>query len=87
MVRTVSALLYSVRHRRHVEMPHMEEFITTGTLAREAAVAPETIRRKIDAGEITAIKTANGYRIIARAVADQFLRRRAELMLERRAAR
>jgi excisionase family DNA binding protein len=65
----------------------MVEFITTGTLAREAAVAAETIRRKIDAGEIAALKTANGYRIISRADADQFLQRRAEQLEQKRAAR
>jgi hypothetical protein len=53
------------------------ELITTGLLAREAEVSTETIRRKIDAGQILAIRTSSGYRLIERAEADRFLQRRA----------
>ncbi len=63
------------------EMSHdMEELelITTGQLANEARKAAETIRRKIDAGEIAAIRTANGYRLITRSEADRFLKLCAE---------
>jgi len=55
----------------------VDQFITTGLLANEANEAAETIRRKCDSGEVPAIRTENGFRLIKRTDADRYLKRRA----------
>ena len=60
-----------------------DQFITPPRLAIEAVAAAETIRRKIAAGEIPAVRVNGRYYLITRADADEFLKRRAERALER----
>jgi excisionase family DNA binding protein len=51
---------------------------TVGEAARIAEQSEDFIRQKVDSGEIAAMRTRSGMRLIDRRSLDEFLRRRAE---------
>ena len=55
-----------------------EEWWTAGDLAKAGDVVPPTARRWIDTGLVPGVRTKLGVRLVRRADAESFLRRRAE---------
>jgi excisionase family DNA binding protein len=51
---------------------------TVGEAARIAEQSEDFIRQKVDSGEIAAMRTRSGMRLIDRRSLDEFLKRRAE---------
>jgi excisionase family DNA binding protein len=52
--------------------------VLVGEAARIAEKSEDFIRQKVDCGEIAAMRTRSGVRLIDRSSLDAFLRRRAE---------
>ena len=56
----------------------MTQIMTVGEAARAATTSEDTIRRELDAGRLSGVRTASGLRLIDRAALEAFARDRAE---------
>ena len=55
----------------------MSEYLTTGDLAKLSGVVPATVRCWIDRGIVPHVRTELGVRLVKRADAQTFLKKRA----------